>query len=176
MRHLSTASPKFTSRLLAASLVAVWLLTTSGSECLGVGPQQDRPGGAAAKGAVDEGNLQPGPTVRKEIKAGELHVYKVDLDGRQLLRIDIEANGGTVTASIHDPAGRLLSEASRGPEVPVTEPLAVVSQRTGTYSLEIRGGGAATYELSVDELRPANELDERRVAAERAAARGAALQ
>ena len=166
--------------LLSASLAA-WLCAPAAPQCFGgaVSPGAShpaRPRAAAAASQSPTQRLGPGRTFKKQVAGGESHRYEVELDKGQYLRIGIEAQGGAVTVALYDPEGRVLAEAARGENVPVPEPVAAVSQLAGKYAVEVRGAGPAGYELSVEELRPAREHDEERVAGERASARAASLQ
>jgi CHAT domain-containing protein/Tfp pilus assembly protein PilF len=118
--------------------------------------------------------LKVGAPVERELKAGEMHAYIVNLASGQYLRVVVEQKGIDVVVRLFGPDGQKLTEVDspNGKEGP--EPISLIAEIAGNHRLEVRSLEEKTdtgrYEVNVQELRQATLKDRDRIAAERAVA------
>src|SRR3954469_20573778 len=84
-------------------------------------------------------SLTDGLVLEHELKGGETHVYPVDLQAGQFLRVRVQEEGIDVTVRLVDPQGALVTGAdSLSIGAPRSlEDLAVLADNPGAYRLEI---------------------------------------
>jgi erythromycin esterase len=115
-----------------------------------------------AKGAppVQGPPLAGGLVQERELRGGETHVYPVDLQAGQFLRVKVQEQGIDVVVRLLDPTG---GEVTGADSISIglansLEDLAVLPQVTGRYLLEVgsqnRGARPGRYTLEVAALRP----------------------
>ncbi len=117
--------------------------------------------------------LTSGQPIVRELKGGEQHVFLLTLSAGQYARVAVEQEGIDVVFGLLDADRRPLFEVdnnlsgTRGPEL-----ISVIAEDSRAYGFSVRSPGkdatAGRYELRVEALRTATELDRTRVAAERA--------
>lgn len=123
---------------------------------------------AAARGEARA--LGPGEIVRRDMRGGESHLYRLTLARGQYVRVVVEQQGVDVVVKISDPDAQVLIEMDspngmRGPEV-----ASALAQAAGSYTVEVVADKtqlAGGYELRVEGPREAVAADETRVEAER---------
>ncbi|HEX7182281.1 MAG TPA: CHAT domain-containing protein [Thermoanaerobaculia bacterium] len=111
-----------------------------------------------------------GRPVAAALAPGEVHRYRLPLQKGHLLRLVVDQQGVDAVVSLEDPSGAQVLQVDRaigdrGPEL-----VLAVADRSGDYSLVIRGleeSGPGRYETRVETLRPALEADRRNAAAYR---------
>ncbi|HYY42524.1 MAG TPA: tetratricopeptide repeat protein, partial [Pyrinomonadaceae bacterium] len=151
----------------AAALVVCLLLSTYAA-------------GQTNDGAQKTAVLLPGQPVAKELRGGQRAEFRVVARAGEFFRVRVEQQGIDLVVALSDPAGRQLLEVVRQSDTVVPEPVVANAEVAGVYTLSVRArdksAPAGRYEVELEELRAATAQDEYRVAAERAAARGAQLQ
>jgi CHAT domain-containing protein/Tfp pilus assembly protein PilF len=105
--------------------------------------------------------LTGGLVQERELRGGETHVYPVDLQAGQFLRVKVQEQGIDVAVRLLDPTGAVVTgvDSLSIYLADSLEDLAVLPQVTGRYLLEVgsqnRGARPGRYELEVAALRPA---------------------
>ncbi len=103
--------------------------------------------------------LQEGLTLEREIRGGETHVYPVELQAGQFLRVVVQENGIDVAAWLIGPDGKAATGAdSESAGLDCREDLAVVAKSSGLYQVEVRAAkkpDQGSYKLSVQAIRSA---------------------
>jgi CHAT domain-containing protein/tetratricopeptide (TPR) repeat protein len=121
-----------------------------------------------AKGAppVPGPDLAAGLVQERDLRGGETHVYPVDLQAGQFLRVKVQEEGIDLAVRLLDPRGSVTSGAdslSLG-FARSLEDLSAVVEVPGRYLLEIgsdnKGARPGRYRLEVAALRPATAGDE----------------
>lgn len=147
--------------------------------------------GNAPQGITDE-TLAAGQIVTAKLGLEESHSYRIALARGQLFRAQIKEHGGVDTLiTLFGSGGQKLHQVG-GPNSHLVqgdplstsgalgiERLSFIAEIGGVYHLEVRAKDAAVpgwYELKIEELRTATEVDQKRVAAERAFATGEQLR
>ena len=131
----------------------------------GASPGQNSPSPVQSAAAVNQEEstvLEPGKTIDRELAGGQRHHYQVSLSEGQFLKLEIRDHGTDVGVLVRIPSG-----ASMNPWQPVGEPFDVkpvsqVAEVSGVYRIEIYPAAKAPpgrYEISISELRPANQDD-----------------
>ncbi len=134
--------------------------------------------------------LKLGETVAREIGLGEVHTYQVTLTAGQFLRTVVkERRGVNVVLTLLGPSRRKLiafgansDRIQRPLSVPSalkTESLSYVAEGGETYQLEVRALNETppgSYELTIEEIRPATAQDRQRQIALKAFAEGEELR
>src|SRR3954454_8639293 len=121
-----SASRRFTPRFRGVSFVLLLLATLV---CAG----------ATETPSASGPNLTAGLTLERELKGGETHVYPVDLQAEQFLRVQVQEEGIDVEVRLLDPQGAVATGAdslSIGPPRSL-EDLAVLTDTPGQYRLEV---------------------------------------
>ncbi|HEY0556291.1 MAG TPA: CHAT domain-containing tetratricopeptide repeat protein [Thermoanaerobaculia bacterium] len=131
-------------------------------------------GGAAGAPSPAGPELKAGVTVERELKGGETHVYPIDLQAGQFLRVSVQEQGIDVEVVLLDPRGAFVTGSdwlSFG-DKQALEDLAAVVATPGRYLLKVRSGDKAAlpgrYRLEVLALRTAEGDDTFRSEATRA--------
>jgi len=124
---------------------------------------------AAASDDAKDAQLLPTNSVKREIRGGEVHTYSLEVGGNRYVRILI-ATQGSVAAEVNvsAPDRRVQAKVKCRDREPT--PLSVISGGAGPLRIAVQSSGApefsGQYELRVAEIRPTNESDKRRIAAE----------
>ena len=125
--------------------------------------------------------LTVGQPIPREMRGGEQHTYEFKLNAGEYARVVLEQKGIDVVLALVGADGKPLVEVdnnlsgTRGLEV-----VSLVADVGGVYRLNVRSleqdASAGRYEIRIEDLRAATELDHIRVAAERSYVLGAQLQ
>ena len=126
---------------------------------------------APAPAPVPRGfQLAKGPGVERELAAGEVDAWEIDLVAGQYLFVTFDQRGIDVVVNVYRPGHRPLIEVDRpyGPEG--VEKVHLVAETTGRYRLEVRRFSPVeqgSYLVRIEALRPAGPADRLRATAER---------
>src|SRR6266542_337804 len=123
--------------------------------------------------------LEPARSIERPLAGGETHRYTVPLSAGQYLQVLVDQRGIDVTVNLFAPDGQKLAEmdsqnSTQGPEL-----VSVIAAQSGAYRVEIissRNVPAGRYELRIVAIRDANELDKKRIEAQKAYLDGGQLQ
>jgi tetratricopeptide (TPR) repeat protein len=144
------------TRLLS---VAVWAVTFTG---------------AAAPQQPDETRLTPDKPVRRQLSAGQSHVYAINLRAGEYLDAVIEQKGIDVAISLVDPVGRVVREYDSPTGALGPEQVRCIAAIGGNYRFEVRAlqpeADRGAYEIRIAALRAATEADRKTEAAVNASA------
>lgn len=100
--------------------------------------------------------LTIGQPVAREMKGGDVHTYRVNLEAGQFLRAVFTPHGIDVVVRVLGPDGRQIAEVDgpSGAQGPV--PVAVVAKSSGTFLLGVlsfnKNTAAGKYEAKIEEL------------------------
>jgi CHAT domain-containing protein/uncharacterized protein HemY len=114
--------------------------------------------------------LPKGPGVERELAAGEVDAWEIDLVAGQYLFVTFDQRGIDVVVNVYGPGHRPLIEVDRpyGPEG--VEKVHLVAEKAGRYRLEVRRFKPVergSYLVRIEALRPAGPADLLRARAER---------
>src|SRR5712692_7690287 len=129
--------------------------------CLLAGASIGRPTTAVAMDDAEV--LQPGVTAEFELEVGAVRRHAVTLEAGQLLHVDVREKGSRIILTLLDEKGSTLARRQAVFFEMPTLRLFAIAPVTGAYALEVRSSGEGwpgTYEIRMDEPRPATE-DER---------------
>lgn len=112
-------------------------------------------------------------TLEREIRAGEIHIYPVELQAGQFLRVVVQENGLDLEVRLVGPDGKIETGVDTyGLGFDCQEDLAAVAKSSGPYRVEVKAvkdPPAGSYELNVTSVRMvAGEQDQVRAEAVRA--------
>ena len=115
--------------------------------------------------------LRPDSPVERDIGAGEVHRYEVELAARTVLLGTVDQFGVDVVVTTFDPAGRTLAEVDSPIGDRGGEHITIDAATAGRYRIEVRAFADArgAYRVRIDEIVP------RSVIAERAATKAKAI-
>lgn len=106
-------------------------------------------GGNKAEVASSDNNLiltlEPGKTIERELKPGEIHTYEIALVAGQFVRVIIEQRGIDVSVDTYEPGGNKLADFDGS----------VFLQ--GSVSVEIEARSPGAYRLSIKPVNPEAE-------------------
>lgn len=120
---------------------------------------------------LQQAELKPGETLRRQIKGGENHSYSFLLSAGQFIRIRVEQSGSVLLATLTDPDSHelLQMDTPAGGYGPIY--LSAIAGSSGSYHLAVSARDKWAilhdYEVAVTELRTATADDSYRVEAER---------
>lgn len=125
-------------------------------------------------------DLAAGKPIERELKAGELHIYRVRLDANQLLRAIVDQRGIDVVVRALAPDGKQIVEVDGPNGANGPEPVTLISETAGSYRLEVRAfnkeGSPGRYEVKIEAPGAATPQDHLRLAAESGLAQAAQLK
>src|ERR1051326_727795 len=99
--------------------------------------------------------------VERKLSGGETHVYQVSLSANQFLRVLVEQRGVDVGLIIFNPEGAKVREVDyrhgeRGPEH-----ASLIAKGAGNYRIEVQAvrktALPGSYQISMEEMRPADD-------------------
>src|SRR5262249_17725227 len=106
--------------------------------------------------------------VKREIQGGELHAYSLAVNVHDYVRILIVSQGVAPEITVSSASGHVYLKRNSRRREPT--PISVVITESGPLAINVRAPESkeitGSYELEVKEIRPANELDQRRITAE----------
>jgi CHAT domain-containing protein/tetratricopeptide (TPR) repeat protein len=107
--------------------------------------------------------LETGKPVNRSIGGGQTHFYKIAVTAGDYLKLVVDQRAIDVVVSLYAPNGKKLLQVDNPNGAFGPEPLITIVDATGTYFLEVKtfpgNASAGSYEIQVQELRPATEQD-----------------
>ncbi|MFY9557631.1 MAG: tetratricopeptide repeat protein, partial [Blastocatellia bacterium] len=114
--------------------------------------------------------LEAGKPMERELAGGQGHSYRIELISGQYLRVVVYQKGIDVAVTVFGPNGNKVAEIDSPNGMNGPEPISVIAEAGGTYSLEVRSRektvAAGRYEVNLEELREATARDKTQLAAE----------
>ncbi|HKX32080.1 MAG TPA: tetratricopeptide repeat protein [Blastocatellia bacterium] len=173
---IRAARPGCLHTYLKISLTIFWLFGPSGAvswpsdRAFGQTPgavsptaQQVRDGDQGNSSGPETRALEEGRPIRRELAGGQQHNYQIGLNAGQCLKVTVEQNGIDVTVKLAEPDGKQTLEFDSESNLRGSEPVMVVAGVAGDYRLTVQpkqpAAPAGSYEIRIDELRPATETD-----------------
>ncbi len=166
-------SRPFTGRSIAPAVALSLLCCRAEPPAPGPAPAarpeavSETPAGQGRGGAVEQGELEPGVAVERQLNGDQRHVYTLTLRADDYLHLVVEQQGVDAVVALAAPDGEVLLEVDsptgdRGPET-----IFLVAPATGRYRLEVGGspGARGGYRVRVEARRPATAPDRHRAAA-----------
>ena len=115
--------------------------------------------------------IRLGTPIESELKGGQTHSYRIDLVAGDYLYAVAEQIGIDVAVLLFAPDGKQLSVTDSPNDRWGTEPILALATLSGPYRVDVRGPASAAavgrYEIRVNALRPATEIDKEHVKAQR---------
>jgi CHAT domain-containing protein/Flp pilus assembly protein TadD len=106
--------------------------------------------------------------VKRELQGGELQAYSLAADVHDYVRIVIVSQGVAPEITVSSAAGKIYLKRNSRCREPT--PISVIVTESGPLAINVRAPESkeitGSYELKVQEIRPANDSDQRRVTAE----------
>ena len=134
------------------------------------------PCGTAGTSSVPGTPLEDGLTLEREIQSGETHVYPVEIEAGQFLRVLVQEDGVDLVLRLFDPKGVpvLVADSWRRGRAEALEDLSALADSSGSYRFEVTAGkeGSSRYSLRVEGPRSPGREDEQRAEAVQATWRG----
>jgi CHAT domain-containing protein/tetratricopeptide (TPR) repeat protein len=124
--------------------------------------------------------LAPDQPVERPLASGEAHVYLIDLQAGQYLRVGVTQRGVNISLKLFGPEQQQLAQVNNENNVKGVETITLVAELRGSYRLEVlplkQGPVRGQYLIKIEELRASTPEDRESVKAERASAEGALLE
>ena len=118
----------------------------------------------AINSTAQTATLQLGTPIERELNAGQVHEFTVNLEENYLIQLVVEQRGIDVIVKIFSPAGKSLGEydTPNGAEGP--EHVSFVTAAPGTYRISVGplaagDGPAGRYQIKIVELRQATDQE-----------------
>lgn len=119
---------------------------------------QQKPGADAG-----ENILEPGGTIKRELAAGQRHIYRINLGADQFLRAIVEQDRIDVVVLLSGPDGKQITEFDSESRPRGQESVTLVAEAAGEHRLTVQprqmGAAAGGYEIRIEKLRPATDDD-----------------
>ena len=115
-------------------------------------------------------SLEPGKPIERSIAAGEAQSYSLALTSGQYAHVAVDQRGVDVVVSIFAPDGTKLAQVDMPNGNYGPEPASLVAETTGVYRVEVKSTSPkmpGRYEVKLEDLRAATEIDRNRVAAQK---------
>jgi CHAT domain-containing protein/lipopolysaccharide biosynthesis regulator YciM len=174
IRSLATSTLNFRQTFRSCLLI---ILTICFYCVVPVGAEQAQPLSQAGD------TLLSGIPVSRKLAGGEKHVWQIALSTGEYVQIVLEQRSIEVVVTLSDPDGGLVLKSVLPNVGGSLRPLSVnslIAERSGIYTLEISprepGAEPGSYEVKIEELRPALEADRYRINAQRLWTEGMGLK
>jgi tetratricopeptide (TPR) repeat protein/CHAT domain-containing protein len=123
--------------------------------------------------------LELGKPIERELSGGQSHSYGMTLAAGQYVHVVVDQRGIDVVVALYAPDGKKLTEVDSPNGTLGPEPISWISEKSGTYRLEVRSLDAnvkpGEYEARMESRRPATTEDSHRIRAERCQIEGLTL-
>ena len=124
--------------------------------------------------------LESNRPVEREVNAGETHSYSLVIASGQYAKFIARQQGIGIVLKLSNANGEKIAQADTNGEAQGDEHLSIIAELAGPYRLDIQASNKTAptgrYEIRLEELRPATELDKSYVAAEKALLEGDQLR
>lgn len=124
--------------------------------------------------------LTLGEPIQRELSAGQVHSYQIQLNAGEYSRVLIDQRGIVVAPELFAPDKTQSARALIARDHKGSIAISIIAEVSGAYRLEIHSRGKndaqGRYEVKMAELRPATAEDKTRVDAERAFQEGERLK
>lgn len=101
--------------------------------------------------------------VQRELKGGETHSYRIQLNAGQFLHVRVEQDNIDVVTSAFGPDGKQLTESDSPNDQWGSEPILLVASTSGEYRVNVRSprntAPAGRYQVQIVALRDATDID-----------------
>jgi CHAT domain-containing protein len=128
------------------------------------------PPGIATRDEQDPRRLEPTKSIERDLSGEQVHSYRVKLEANWYVYLTVEQKGIDVRLRLVAPNGRQVVEID-STKLRDIETIKIIAEQSGEYILEVRAASKAdaggSYEVKIQELRPAVEQDRNRIAAHR---------
>lgn len=158
--------------LMQGVLATVALSSISSHVCAASGRPAAQKITEAQNPQPDLPTLEVGKPIERPMSGGETHRYRVLLATGQYLQVLVDQRGIDIVIKVFAPDGQSVAEmdspnSTQGPEL-----VSIIAQQSGGYRVEIvsptKTVPAGRYELKIEALREATELDKRELDAQKA--------
>ena len=118
--------------------------------------------------------------VQRELKGGETHSFRIQLDAGQFLNARVEQEDIDLVTAVFGPDGKQLTESDSPNNRWGPEPILLVAPSSGEYRVDVRSPNSSApaghYQIQIIALREATEMDRGYVAAQLAFDEGTKLR
>jgi CHAT domain-containing protein/tetratricopeptide (TPR) repeat protein len=127
--------------------------------------RQSSPEAILQKPGADTGEniLEPGRPIKRELAAGQQHIYRINLGADQFVRAIVEQDRIDVVVRLSGPDGMQITEFDSESRARGQESVTLVAEAAGEYRLTVqsrqKGMAAGSYEIRIEELRAATDDD-----------------
>lgn len=124
--------------------------------------------------------LAPNVELEEEIRGGETHIYKIEAEAGNCVRLIVRQKGIDVVIQIKNFAGKLLTEVDRPNGSVGRETVTFIAEESGAYLIEIQPNGKYllpnNYSILLESLSPPTDADKLRIKAEKLTTEGESLR
>jgi len=129
------------------------------------------PRAGVARPQAEAKTLAAGETLKERLSGGETRLFRIELSAGQFLRVVVEQEGIDVEVALVGPGRKRLLEMDSPNGTYGPEPLSMVAEESGEYTVEVRSpdkkAADGSFELRVEALREPEAADRKRGEAER---------
>jgi CHAT domain-containing protein/tetratricopeptide (TPR) repeat protein len=151
-------------RLVALGIVGI-LVATQVITTQAVSPERSQT--TSSPQVTKAGVLQPGIPVEEALSRGNSHLYQLQLEANQYLRVAVDQKGVDVAMTLFAPDERRAGEVSLPRTLQGRKVIILVTEQAGNYRLEVRSANKdaaeGKYQLQVTDLREATATDRTRL-------------
>jgi CHAT domain-containing protein/tetratricopeptide (TPR) repeat protein len=108
-------------------------------------------------------SLEPGKTIKRELKDTQSHIYQITLSAHQFMRVTAKQDGIDVVVQVIGPDGKHIFELDSESGLGERECVPLVAEAAGDYRLIVqpaqRGAAVGGYKIRIEEVRAATEND-----------------
>ena len=105
---------------------------------------------------ADIRTLEAGKQIEREIAAGDLHTYQINLEAGQFLRAVVNQRGIDLVVTVVGPDGKKIADIDSPNGVNGPEPVNLSAKTTGAYRIEVRSldkdAKPGRYDVKIEEL------------------------
>src|SRR6185295_14435904 len=87
---------------------------------------------------IDRQTLEPGYRIERQLAGGEQHRYQIAMSAGDFVRVIVEQEGVDVTVRLADPDGDTIAEFQDEIRPRGEEPVDVIADTDGTYTLTVK--------------------------------------